>query len=189
MPDANTFVLPPPTDLTAFFNVDRSYTKRLKLIRHSAQGDNKWPKDINEFLKKIWAIDPKIEFYFMPAATFMMDDPRIHKYRVNELPVPEFLKLGNCFIYNLPDGYSDAGPRVILEAQAESLAVIADNRYGAKDRVTESTGWLCSSHDDYMRTIRDIVEVPSLLRTKGQAARKWAKKMYAPHRWIEEILK
>jgi len=189
MPEANTFFLPPPTDLTDFFAVERNYTKKLKLIRHNSQHDAKWPKDVNEFLKKIWAIDPKIEFYFMPAATFMMDDPRIHKYRVNELPVPEFLKLGNCFMYNLPDGYSDAGPRVILESQATGLAVIADNRWGAKDRVTESTGWLCDSHDDYMRTIRDIVEVPSLLRTKGQAARKWAKKMYDPHLWIEEILK
>ena len=188
-PKANTFVLPPPTDLTDFFKAEQTYTKKLKLIRHSAQGDTKWPKDINEFLKKVWEIDPKIEWYCMPAATFMLDDPRIHKYRVNELPVHEFLKLGNCFIYNLPDGYSDQGPRVIMESQAESLAVIADNRYGAKDRVTESTGWLCDSHDDYMRTIRDIVEVPSLLRTKGQAARKWAKKMYDPHRWLEEILK
>jgi hypothetical protein len=189
LPEADTFVLAPPTELSAFLEVDRSYTKKLKLIRHNAQGDAKWPRDINETLEAFWSVDKRIEWYCMPPATFMINDPRIHKFRVNELPVPEFLKQGNCFIYNLPANYADQGPRVIMESQSTGLAVIADNRFGARDRVTESTGWLCDSHDDYMQAIRDIVELPSLLRTKGQAAKKYALKNYDPHKWIEEILK
>jgi glycosyltransferase involved in cell wall biosynthesis len=189
LPEATTFVLAPPADLTDYFAVERNYTKKLRLIRHNAQGDAKWPRNINDALGKIFLINKSIEWFCMPAATFMLDDPRIHKFKVNEFPIPEFLKKGNCFIYKLPDGYQDQDPRVIMEAQATGLAVIADNRWGAKDRVAESTGWLCDSHDDYMRTIRDIVELPSLLRTKGQAARKWALKNYDPHKWIEEILK
>jgi len=108
---------------------------------------------------------------------------------MKQLPIPEFLLQGNCFIYNLPDRYSDQGPRVIMEAQSSGLAVIADNQWGAKDRINEETGWLCETQDDYLRVIRDITEVPSLLRTKGQAARKWARKNYDPHKWLEEIIK
>jgi len=189
LPEADTFVLAPPTDLTAFFAVDRTYTKKLKLIRHNAQGDAKWPKTINDFLSKVWGIDKKITWTCMPAASFMLEDDRITKYRVNELPIPEFLLQGNCFIYNLPDRYQDQGPRVILEAQASGLAVIADNQWGAKDRVSNETGWLCDNEADYLQAIADIVSLPSLLRTKGQRARKLALKDYDPHRWIEEILK
>ena len=76
-----------------------------------------------------------------------------------------------------------------MEAMATGLPVIADNRWGAKDRVTEDTGWLCDNESDYLQAIADIVSLPSLLRTKGVKARAYAKKHYDPHRWIEEIIK
>lgn len=190
LPDANTVVLPPPTDLTEFYEIKRRYHlyKYPRLIRHNAQGDAKWPKDVNKFVENVWHINPKTEWICMPAASWLVDDPRIHKFKVNEMLVPEFLKQGNVFIYNLPEKYEDQGPRVIMEAMATGLPVIADNRYGAADRVNDETGWLCDSQEDYFQAIKDISELPSLIGTKGKAARKFAKDNFDPYRWVEAIL-
>ena len=187
IPDAKTKVLPPPTDLTEFFKVDINYDAPLKLIRHNSQRDAKHPDYTNDLITQILAINENIEFYYMPAWSQTFDHDNVHKFRVNEVPVPQFLSKGNCFWYHLPPGYQDQGPRVILEAMACGLPVIADNRYGAKDRVTPETGWLCEDVTDYLEVIEEIANNPEILKEKGQAARELAKAEYVPIRWHEEI--
>jgi ADP-heptose:LPS heptosyltransferase len=195
LPDIHTAVLAPPTDLTSFLGVERSYkslrlrNRHLKLIRHNAQGDSKWRPDINDFITRLWGVNKNIDWYCMPAATYMVNDGRIHKFGVNQEPIPDFLAKGDLFIYNLPDRYQDQGPRVIMEAMATGLPVIADNRWGAKDRVSDETGWLCDSTDDYVKHIQAIVSDMNVLKNKGRAAREYAEKVFDPYRWVEEILK
>ena len=187
IPDAKTKVLPPPTDLTEFFKVDIDYNPPLKLIRHNSQRDAKHPDYTNDLITQILSINEQIEFYYMPAWSQTFDHDNVYKFKVNEVPVPEFLSKGNCFWYHLPPKYQDQGPRVILEAMACGLPVIADNRYGAKDRVTDDTGWLCEDVNDYLEVIEEIVGNPGILRTKGIAARELAKAEYVASRWHEEI--
>ena len=185
--DAETKVLPPPTDLTEFFEVHIDYTAPLKLIRHNSQRDAKHPDYTNDLITQILEVNNNTEFYYMPAWSQTFDHPQVHKFKVNELPVPRFLSQGNCFWYHLPPKYQDQGPRVILEAMACGLPGIADNRYGAKDRVTPETGWLCEDVTDYLEVIEEISKDPSILETKGKAARELAKAEYVASRWHEEI--
>lgn len=189
VPGASTQVLAPATDLAPFFEIKRRYHtyRYAKLIRHNSQGDAKWPADINAFIHEVNKIDKRTEWYCMPPASFLMEDPKIFKFAKNEVPIPEFLSKGNCFIYNLPDGYQDQGPRVIMEAMATGLPVIADNRWGAKDRVPEEAGWLCDTREDYFRALQDIAELPSLLATKGKSARKIALDTFDPYLWVKAI--
>ena len=67
------------------------------------------------------------------------------------------------------------------------MPVIADNRYGAKDRVTKETGWLCEDVNDYLDVIGEITKNHDILKEKGEAARELARKEYVPIRWKEEI--
>jgi glycosyltransferase involved in cell wall biosynthesis len=187
LPDATTKVLPPPTDLSKFFKVNIDYSGNFKLIRHNSQRDAKHPDYTNDLINQILDINKDIEFFYMPAWSQTFDHDNVHKFKVNELPVPEFLSKGNCFWYHLPPKYQDQGPRVILEAMACGLPVIADNRYGAKDRVTKETGWLCEDVNDYLEVIEEIVSDVDILEKKGKAARELAKKEYVPIRWKEEI--
>jgi len=187
-PDSITKAMPPPTDLTLYYENEPDYSTPLKLIRHNSQGDSKHRSETNKMIQDILELSPDTQFYFMPAKSDCMDHPNIHKHQKNIPPVNEFLRLGNCFWYPLPEGYTDGGPKVVMEAQASGLACIVDNHSGPKDRVTTETGWLCNNWNDYLEAIKEILANPEILKIKGQAAREWAKKEYDPENWIKEIL-
>ncbi len=86
----------------------------------------------------------------------------------------------------VPEKYTDQGPRTIMEAMAAGLPVIAENRDGAKDRVTKETGWLIEKHEDTIDIINSLTS--EILKKKGQAARERAKKEFRKEKWIEEII-
>jgi len=188
LPTAKTTVLPPPVDLSPFLSIDLgSLNKTLHIVRHSSQGDRKYPKFINELIRKIREKDSKCKFSFMPPPTFLDTSiPNISCFRYDEVPVPDFLKRGNLFWYPLPENYTDQGPRVIIEAMAIGLPVIADNRDGAKDRVTPETGWLCNNKDEYVDIITNIKGKE--LSKKGEAAKERAAKEFNPEKWINMLL-
>jgi len=188
LPDAKTKILPPPTNLTEFFEVQPNYNLPLRLTRVSSQGDAKHVIYTNDMIKKVWEIDPTIEFFYMPPRSDTMDHELIHKFKRNEVPIPEFLSKANCFWYHLPQGYTDGGPRVILEAFASGLPAIVDNHSGPKDRVDNETGWKCDTQEQYFEVIKEIIVNPTILKIKGQAAREKAKKEFIPERWVEEII-
>jgi len=102
------------------------------------------------------------------------------------MPVVKFLQRGNLFWYPLPDDYNDQGPRVIIEALALGLPVIADNKGGAKDRIIPEVGWKCNFREDWIDTLKSIDM--NTLAQKGSAARKYAAKKFDPNRWITKIL-
>ncbi|MCK5604643.1 glycosyltransferase, partial [Candidatus Pacearchaeota archaeon] len=188
MPEITTAVMAPPTPLETFFENTPNYNFPLKLIRHNSQGDNKHHEDTNTMIRDVLRLDSSIEFHYMPAYSKAMDHPQVYKYPKNKPPVWHFLRNGNCFWYRLPDGYTEGGPKVIMEAMASGLAVIADNHSGPKDRVTEETGWLCDNWSDYIEVIKYILNNPNSVMEKGIASKEYAKKMYVAERWIEEIL-
>lgn len=184
-PLAKTKVLPPCTDLTEFFKVQPTYSDKVIIVRHNSQGDTKFAKDcsveINAVLER-----PDLEINMMPGPTFVAPNQRFKKFPKNAPPVPVFLGLGNLFWYSLPEGYMDMGPRVILEAMASGLPVIADNWGGAPDRVTSECGWICNSKKEQIDIIKNVTIEE--LKIKGQAARKRAQEEFITERWVKEIV-
>lgn len=189
---ANTKVLPPPTNLSKFFENKINYAGNLRLIRHSSQGDAKYPKDFNEIIERILSEIPESEIFLMPAPTFLSDsfksNDRVHSFKRNQPEVKEFLSYGNVFWYKLPDGYHDQGPKVIMEAQASGLSVIADNHSGAKDRVVNGTGHLCNNLDQHINAMKNLMS--NINREDlGMNAKLHAKENYNPENWIKEIIR
>jgi glycosyltransferase involved in cell wall biosynthesis len=150
-------------------------------MRHSSQGNLKYSKDINDLIARTQA-----DYGFMPPPSFLRLEPRIQVHSYGAVSVSDFLSIGNCFWYLLPEGYTDQGPRVIMEAMAAGLPVIAENRDGAKDRVTPETGWLVDSHEEAVGIINSLT--PEILEKKGKAARERARTEFNKERWIEEVL-
>lgn len=178
-----TKVLAPPVDLEPFYKIQINYNNAIHILRHSSQGDIKYSKDINEIVNKF---QTHVMFSFMPAPSFLLNFKNTFKYKYNEISVAEFLNKGNCYWYLLPSNYEDQGPRVIMEAMAAGLPIIAENRDGAKDRLTEECGWLINNHKKAIDIINSLT--PRILAEKGKAARKRAKKEFKKEKWIETII-
>ena len=77
------------------------------------------------------------------------------------------------------------GPRVILEAMASGLPILADKWGGATDRVTPECGWLCNTKEEMVEIVKNLTF--DELKKKGEAARERAKTFDA-NAWIEEII-
>ncbi len=178
----HTKVLAPCVDLEPFLAIKQSDKSDIHLIRHSSQGDKKYPPDLARIIAAT-----KAQYSFMPSPSFLNGQERIHARSWSDNPkdVATFLASGNCFWYLLPDGYTDQGPRVIVEAMAAGLPVIAENRDGAKDRVTPETGWLLDSHEQAIEIINNLT--PEVLAEKGRAARQRAIDEFVPQKWFEAI--
>jgi len=186
LPGVKTKVLPPCTELEQFLNVKPEYNTGLRVMRHNSQGDTKFSKDFKTEVEAVLAARLDATLHMMPGPSFVEETDRFKKYHKNSPAIPEFLSLGNLFWYSLPDGYFDMGPRVILEAMAAGLPVIADNWGGAPDRVTPECGWICDTKQE-QQTIMKHVSVADL-KQKGEAAKQRAKDEFVPERWISEIL-
>lgn len=188
---ANTSILPPPTDLSKFLENKPNYNGNLRLIRHSSQGDSKYPKDFNEIVEKVLYMIPGSEIFLMPAPSFLSDElknnDRIHTFKRNQPEVKEFLSYGNVFWYKLPKGYHDQGPKVIMEAMSSGLSVIADNHSGAKDRVVSGTGYLCNNLEQHINAMKDLISSRHR-EYQGMKAKEHAEKNYNPENWIKEII-
>lgn len=187
----NTVVLPPPTDLTEYLKSQVNYSGNLRLVRHSSQGDAKYPKNFNEVAERILGEIPEVEIFLMPAPSFLSEElqrnDRVHTFKRNKPEVKEFLKYGNVFWYFLPEGYHDQGPKVIMEAQASGLPVIADNHSGARDRIVEGTGYLCNNLDEHIVAMKKLM-LSRHREYQGIKAKEYAKEKYDPENWITEIL-
>lgn len=190
-PDAEgkTFVQPPPTDLSDFFKVEPNFDGKIRIVCLNSQGDAKHRQETETILKRVWEINNEVEFYFMPAPSFLtLDDPRIHRHAKNQPPVPIYLSQGNLFVYLPPVGFTDQGPRTVLEASACGIPALCDVRTGGpRDRITPETGWLINKIDDLYPIIQEITDNPSILKEKGQAARERAKEFFVKERWVDLI--
>ena len=186
-PGVKTKVLPPCTELDEFLKVNVDYNGGLRIVRHSSQGDTKFPKDIGDDIAKI--LERQNTFINMlPGPSFVNIDTYFRKHpRTGQVSIiADFLKMGNLFWYSLPQGYMDMGPRVIIEAMAAGLPIIADNWGGVMDRVTPECGWLCDTKEQMIEIIKNVTSEE--LERKGKAARARAVAEFIPQRWIGEIL-
>ncbi len=174
-------VLAPPVDLAPFLAVQPHYDGLVRPVRHSSQGDNKWPCDTTALVQSC----PDAVFSFMPPPSWLPPLDNVLAFPHGSRPVPEFLAAGNVFLYLLPAGYTDQGPRVVIEAMAAGLPVICEARDGCADRVTRETGWFVGAQDPPEDIIRALT--PRELAAKGQAARERARTEFDPWKWYHAI--
>ena len=187
VPDCNSVILPPPVNLAPFLNADHgSRDKTMHIVRIGSQGDAKYPDNIRELVEKIKAVHPPVTFTFMGGHKSLDGLKYVDNLPAYSMPVADVLERGSAFWYILPDGYIDNGPRVIMEAMAAGLAVVADNRGGAKDRVVPGTGWLCDTQEQHLSIIGDLTG--KVLEQAGRAAKKHAAENFDPEIWTKAIL-
>lgn len=186
VPDCDSIVLPPPVDLQPFLDAELgSLDKTLHVVRVGSQGHSKYPNNIREIVERIKREHSAVRFTMMGGHKSLEGLDYVDCIKEYSRPVLDVLRLGSVFWYILPPDYLDNGPRVIMEAMAAGLPVIADNRGGAKDRITPETGWLCDTIDEHVNAIVHLDGKVNVV--KGAAARERAR-TFDPEKWIEVIL-
>lgn len=195
-------VMAPPTDLSIYLKNEPNYNGNLKIVRHSSQGDVKYPKNFNEMIYRILTEIPDSEIFLMPAPSFLevglvkqfaIKEGRLHVHQKNKPPVNEFLAKGNCFWYALPGGgYSEGGPKVIMEAQASGLPIVADNHSGAIDRLSLTDkgllGFLCDDFKGHIKALKTLADDITLRKFIGENNKEHARELYNPQLWIDHII-
>lgn len=186
-PGVPTKVLPPCTELDDFLKFNADYSNGIRIVRHSSQGDTKFDKSIENEISQM--LDrPEVKIDMLPGPSFLNTTERFRKHgrtAVNNV-IGQFLSTGNLFWYSLPKGYMDMGPRVVLEAMAVGLPILADNWGGVADRVTPECGWLCDTKEQMIEIVKNVT--PEELERKGKAAKERALKEFIPEKWIGEIV-
>ena len=186
MPGVKTKVLPPCIELDEFLAMKPDFNHFIRIARHSSQGDVKFAKNFQEEVDSILSTREDIQIAMMPGPTFVPDSDRFKKVTRNLISIPKFLEQGNLFWYSLPVGYADMGPRVIIEAMAVGLPVLADNWGGATDRVTPECGWLCDTKAAHSFIIANLTLKE--LQKKGEASKQRARDHFATSKWVQEII-
>jgi len=186
-------LLKPPAGLSRFFDYDYSgrkiYDAHINLVRHSSQGDQKYPNNINEQLKKISEIDSSTIVRFMPAPTFLKRQNclGVASYPFNEMSVEQFLNYGNVFWYWVPkDKFIEAGCNAVLEAMAAGLPILCNDNGGLVDIIDNKVGWMCKTEDEMYDAIKYMTM--DEIKKKGQAAREKVKKLVDPEAWTKIII-
>ena len=91
----------------------------------------------------------------------------------------EVLKQVNTFSIYLQTSLWEGLPFTIIEAMVLKRPVIATNVIGNKDAVYhESNGFLCETVDDFEKSIRALIEDPSLRKEMGKQSFERAKKLF-----------
>jgi len=186
-----TFSMPPPVDLNPFLKLEEPDYSRIDFARTGRYNGKYNEKDYLEIIEGWQRITPGSHYYFMATPPFLKnkfsEDERFHLLRWNEVSIPEILTKASLFHYRLPKKMRDQGPRVIVEAMARGLPVIAEPRDGALDRVTDETGWLVSDNEGFVKVVKDILDNPGILEQKGKAARERAITEFNPWNWMAHI--
>ena len=185
-PTASTRVLSPCTDLTEFLKINPKFDGDIRIVRHNSQGDTKFSKNFGDDLANVHDCREDLTISMMPGPSWIENSNRFNKVGRNSIPIPQFLSQGNLFWYSLPEGYIDAGPRVIIEAMAVGLPILADNWGGAVDRVTPETGWLCNKKSEFVNIVKNLT-LDELIQ-KGKASKQRAIDEFRAENWIKEII-
>ena len=186
LPQASTRVLSPCTDLSSFLAMKPDFSGDIRIVRHNSQGDTKFSKNFGDDLANVHDSREDLTITMMPGPTFIQEGNRFKKVLRNAMPIPEFLASGNLFWYSLPEGYIDAGPRVIIEAMAVGLPILADNWGGAVDRVTQGCGWLCDNKKEFVDIVKNVTMEE--LRLMGAVSKQRAYEEFDAKNWVEEVV-
>jgi len=178
------------------FDVEKTQSEIVRIGRHSLPYDSKFhPNNVilmKELLKKHRG---RIVFDHMGVPSEYYGDLRdddIHIREKYSIPVPEYLKGIDIFVYYTKWTRREPWPRVTAEAMMGGCCVVTNGIYGMKEQIENGVDGFLAHDDADMHTILAyLIEHPEIVKEVSKKAKEKAKAEFsseAVYKKMKDIL-
>ncbi|MCC7080304.1 MAG: glycosyltransferase family 4 protein [Burkholderiales bacterium] len=175
-------VHPSPIDLTMFAQSQRAPGENDALVvgRLSRDSPEKHHPRDPSFYEQLAANGFRLRLMGAQSlAGILPDQSGIELLPEGRIPAPEFLQSLDIFFYRTAPAWEESYGRVILEAMATGLPVVAERKGGYLEYVEDGRDILLfDSESEAEDLLRRLKREPSLRRSIGTAARRTAERIY-----------
>lgn len=174
------------------FDVDRTKSDIIRIGRHSLPYDSKFhpnhPAVVKEILNKYRG---KVKFDFMgvPSEYYKdMEDKDVTIREKYSLPVTEYLKDIDIFLYYTKWSRKEPWPRVTAEAMMAGCCCVTNGIYGMKEQIENGKdGFLVHDDADVHMVLDYLIEHPEIVEKVGKKAKEKAKAEFSSEAIYEKM--
>lgn len=174
-----------PIDIDRYDYVRKPQTStKICVGMHSKGLGNKWNEDLPYVVRKLnerFKDNNPFEFQFMGMSADRRNDfqkanlPNVKVYKENEIPVRQFLKELDVFMFMPSWKREEPWARVMGEAMMSGCCILATDKGGNQDQVLKgNNGFLCKRKDDFVEMLCHLKAHPDLITRYGENARRMA---------------
>jgi len=206
-------ISPPCMDLRALSQIKRDYHRaQVTVGRLHTDHEDRHPQDIIDLFRKIQDLVPNVQFIDVGGGKYYKDEsgktwndaPEVEGGAYKEFAglkrvwmpptgfwsVEQFMAAFDVLLLWNIDWFTDTWSRVVTEAMASGIPVVAENRGGPTEQIThEENGFLVDRDkpDLAARTVYTLYTDPPQRRRIGTAARAHATANYGLERLREDL--
>ena len=159
-------------DIEHFSPQARPANEQFTVGRISRDNDDKHHHDDAELYRRLADLGCHVRLQGAESRRELIDDPRIEILSEGARPAVDFLRDLDCFLYRIRAGWYEAWGRVVSEAMACGVPVVAENRGGYTEFVEHGrTGYLFNDNDEAVRQVMTLKESEALRQEIGAIAR------------------
>jgi len=162
-------IIPPCIDTKRFSNIEKEKHDKIVIGKLANDNPKKFPMDLIKIFKTLDEKYPgKLRFSIVGGRKYYGDILPLDDYELiefGEYPVEELYKRYDILVYKNCDDLTDTWARVITEAMASGLLVVADNRGGPAEQIEHSRhGFLCDSNEDFITYLSHLIELGEIIK-------------------------
>ncbi len=192
-----TIMMPPCIQTSKYTNIKRYYDKD-KIVIGKVSNDNKekFPSDLIDIFEEVQNKSKKeISFYIIGGNKYYQDAhlklKNLIMPEVGSIPIENIYADIDILVYKTD--VVETWGRVVTEAMASGLAIVAENKGGIIEQINHNeNGFLCSTNEQFVSYTCNLIENDELRCNVGMAARSKAVNSFdikiLKERTIETIL-
>lgn len=172
-------MMPPCIQTSRYINIKRCISKDTIVIgKVSNDNKEKFPLDLIDIFEEVQKqSERKILFYIVGGSKYYPDAPSRLKNlimpEVGSIPIEQIYADMDILVYKT--NIIETWGRVITEAMASGLAIVAENKGGIIEQIDHNkNGFLCSTNEQFVLYTCNLIEQNGIRYGVGKAAREKA---------------